>query len=65
MRFLVFRPKVMIDKGKEEVWKIIDEMQETMKDEDPQKIGKPIDEAVKQTRKQRTPGNVRKHGQIP
>ena len=35
---VVIRPKVMIDKGKAEVWKMFDEMHEKMKDEDPQKI---------------------------
>ena len=50
---VVIRPKVMIDKGKAEVWKMFDKMHEKMKDEDPQKIEKLIDEAVKETRKQR------------
>ena len=39
---VVIRPKVMIDKGKAEVWKMFDEMHEKMKDEDPQKIEKLI-----------------------
>jgi len=59
---VVIRPKVMIDKGKAEVWKMLDEMHEKMKDEDPQKIGKLIDEAVKETKKQRTAGKARKRG---
>jgi len=59
---VVIRPKVMIDKGKAEVWKMFDEMHEKMKDEDPQKIGKLIDEAVKETKKQRTAGKARKRG---
>ncbi|HOD74561.1 hypothetical protein [Syntrophorhabdus aromaticivorans] len=40
-----------MDKGKAAIWKIIAEMHEKMKDHDPQKIGKLIDEAVKETRK--------------
>ncbi len=57
---VVIRPKVMIDKGKAEVWKMLDEMHEKMKDEDPQKIGKLIDEAVKETKKQRTAKRARR-----
>lgn len=60
---VVIRPKVMIDKGKAEVWKMFDEMHEKMKDEDPHKIEKLIDEAVKETRKQRTANKTRKRGQ--
>jgi triphosphoribosyl-dephospho-CoA synthetase len=52
----------MIDKGKAEVWKMFDEMHEKMKDEDPQKIGKLIDEAVKETKKQRTAKKARRRG---
>ena len=59
---VVIRPKVMIDKGKAEVWKMFDEMREKMKDEDPRKIGTLIDEAVKETKKQRTAGKPRKRG---
>ncbi len=59
---VVIRPKVMIDKGKAEVWKMFDEMHQKMKDEDPQKIGRLIDEAVKETKKQRTAGKTRKRG---
>ena len=59
---VVIRPKVMIDKGKAEVWKMFDEMHEKMKDEDPQKIGKLIDEAIKETRKQRTAKKAPRHG---
>ena len=59
---VVIRPKVMIDKGKAEVWKMFDEMHEKMKDEDPQKIGKLIDEAVKETKKQRTAKKARRRG---
>ena len=59
---VVIRPKVMIDKGKAEVWKMFDEMHQKMKDEDPRKIGKLIDEAVKETKKQRTAGKARKRG---
>jgi AbrB family looped-hinge helix DNA binding protein len=57
---VVIRPKVMIDKGKAEVWKMLDEMHEKMKDEDPQKIGKLIDEAVKETKEQRTAKRARR-----
>ena len=57
---VVIRPKVMIDKGKAEVWKMFDEMHEKMKDEDPQKMGEMIDKAVKETRKERTAGKARK-----
>jgi hypothetical protein len=46
--------KVKTDKGAAEAWKLFDEMHEKMKDEDPQKVEKLIDEAVKETRKQRT-----------
>ena len=59
---VVIRPKVMIDKGKAEVWKMFDEMHEKMKDGDPQKIEKLIDEAIKETRKQRTAKKARKRG---
>ena len=59
---VVIRPKVMIDKGKAEVWKMFDEMREKMKDEDPRKIGTLIDEAVKETKKQRTAGKPQKRG---
>ena len=59
---VVIRPKVMIDKGKAEVWKMFDEMHEKMKDEDPQKIEKLIDEAIKETRKQRTAKKALKRG---
>ena len=59
---VVIRPKVMIDKGKAQVWKMFDEMHEKMKDEDPQKIEKLIDEAVKETRKQRPAKKALKRG---
>ena len=59
---MVIRPKVMIDKGKAEVWKMFDEMHEKMKDEDPQKIEKLIDEAIEETRKQRTAKKALKRG---
>ena len=59
---VVIRPKVMIDKGKAEIWKMFDEMHEKMKDEDPQKIEKLIDEAIKETRKQRTAKKALKRG---
>lgn len=59
---VVIRPKVMIDKGKAEVWKMFDEMHEKMKDEDPEKIEKLIDEAIKETRKQRTAKKAPKRG---
>ncbi len=59
---VVIRPKVMIDKGKAEVWKMFDEMHEKMKDEDPQKIEKLVDEAIKETRKQRTAKKALKRG---
>jgi AbrB family looped-hinge helix DNA binding protein len=59
---VVIRPKVMIDKGKAEVWKMFDEMHEKMKDEDPRKIEKLIDEAVKETRKQRPAKKALKRG---
>jgi len=59
---VVIRPKVMIDKGKAEVWKMFDEMHEKMKDEDPQKIEQLIGEAIKETRKQRTAKKALKRG---
>jgi AbrB family looped-hinge helix DNA binding protein len=59
---VVIRPKVMIDKGKAEVWKMFDEMHERMKDKDPQKIEKLIGEAIRETRKQRTAKRARKRG---
>ncbi len=59
---VIIRPKVMIDKGKAEAWKMFDEMHEKMKDEDPRKIEKLIDEAVKETRRQRTAKKTRKRG---
>jgi hypothetical protein len=45
-------------RGKAEVWRMLDEMQEKMKNEEPQKIGKLIDEAVKETRKQSSRASV-------
>jgi len=59
---VVIRPKVMIDKEKAEVWKMFDEMHAKMKDEDPQKIEKLIDEAVKEARKQGTAKKAHKRG---
>ena len=59
---VVIRPKVMIDKGKAGAWKMFDEMHEKMKDENPQKIEKLIDEAIKETRKQRTAKKALKRG---
>jgi AbrB family looped-hinge helix DNA binding protein len=59
---VVIRPKVMIDKGKAEAWKMFDEMHEKMKDEDPQKVDKLIGEAIAETRKQRTAKKARKRG---
>ncbi|MGD0232429.1 MAG: AbrB/MazE/SpoVT family DNA-binding domain-containing protein [Syntrophorhabdales bacterium] len=59
---VVIRPKVMIDKGKAEIWKMFDEMHEKMKDEDPQKIEQLIGEAIKETRKQRTAKKALKRG---
>lgn len=50
---VVIRPKIMIDKGKAEVWKMFDEMHEKMKDEDPRKMERLIGEAVKETRQQK------------
>ena len=41
---------------------MFDEMHEKMKDEDPQKIEKLIDEAIKETRKQRTAKKALKRG---
>ena len=46
--------KVKTAEGAAEAWKMFDETHEKMKDEDPQKVEKLIDEAVKETRKQRT-----------
>ncbi len=59
---VVIRPKIMIDKGKAEVWKMFDEMHERMKDEDPEKMERLIDEAVKETRKQRAAKKAPKRG---
>lgn len=50
---VVIRPKIMIDKGKAEVWKMFDEMHEKMKGEDPRKMERLIGEAVKETRQQK------------
>lgn len=50
---VVIRPKIMIDKGKAEVWKMFDEMHEKMKGEDPRKMERLIVEAVKETRQQK------------
>ena len=50
---VVVRPKVMIDKGKAEVWKMFEEMHERMKDKDPRKMEKLIEEAVRDARKQK------------
>jgi AbrB family looped-hinge helix DNA binding protein len=59
---VVIRPKVMIDKGKAEVWRMFDEMHEKMKDKDPQEVEKLIGEAISETRKQRTVKKARKRG---
>lgn len=59
---VVIRPKVMIDKGKAEAWEMFDRMHEKMKDEDPQKIEKLIDEAVKEARKQAPAKKALKRG---
>jgi predicted component of type VI protein secretion system len=61
---VAIRPKMMIDKGKAEVWKMFDEMHEKMKDEDTQKMEKLIDEAVKETRKQRTTIKAPSRGEV-
>lgn len=51
-----------MDKGKAVIWKTIDEMHEKMKDHDPEKIGRLIDEAVEEARKLRPMRKVRKSG---
>jgi hypothetical protein len=52
----------MICKPKAGVWKMFDEMQERMKDEHPQKVETLIDEAVTETRNQRTGKKAPKRG---
>jgi len=48
---VTIRPKVMIDKEKAEVWKMFDEMHNKMKGEDPEKVEKLIEEAIRGVRK--------------
>jgi hypothetical protein len=45
--------KVKTAGGAAEVWKMFDEMHEKMKDEDPRQMEKLIDDAAKETKKQR------------
>jgi hypothetical protein len=52
--------RVKMDKEMAAIWKIFDEMHVKMKEYEPQKIGKLIDEAVKEARKQQPMRNVRR-----
>jgi hypothetical protein len=58
----MFMYEAMICKPKAGVWKMFDEMQERMKDEHPQKVETLIDEAVTETRNQRTGKKALKRG---
>jgi AbrB family looped-hinge helix DNA binding protein len=58
---VVVRPKVMIDKGKVEVWKMFEEMHEKMKGKDPLKMEKLIEEAVRDARRRKVTKKARKH----
>lgn len=51
---IIIRPKTFVDKGKAEVWKMFDAMHEKMKDEDPEKVEKLIEEAIREVRKGKT-----------
>ena len=48
---VTIRPKVMVDKEKAEVWTMFDEMHNKMKREDPEKVEKLIEEAIRGVRK--------------
>jgi len=48
---VTIRPKVMVDKEKAKVWKMFDEMHNKMKGEDPEKVEKLIEEAIREVRK--------------
>ena len=50
---IIIRPKIFMDKGKAEAWRMFDAMHEKMKDEDPEKLEKLIEEAVKEVRRAR------------
>ncbi|MBA4417279.1 MAG: hypothetical protein C0392_05125 [Syntrophus sp. (in: bacteria)] len=47
---IIVRPKTVIDKGKAEVWKMFDAIHEKMKGEDPEKVEKLIEEAIREVR---------------
>ena len=50
---VIVRPKVVMDKGKAEVWKLFEEMHERMKDKNPRKMEKLIEEAVRDVGKRK------------
>jgi hypothetical protein len=56
---VVILGKVVIDKEEAEAWLMFDEMHEKMKENDPEEIEELINEAVKDTRRQRTARKVR------
>ncbi len=58
---IIIRPKTFMDKGKAEAWKLFDAMHEKMKDEDPEKLEKLIEDAVKEVRKARKTSKAQKN----
>jgi AbrB family looped-hinge helix DNA binding protein len=48
---VTIRPKVMVDKEKVDVWKMLDDIHNKMKGTDPEKIEKLIEEAIREVRK--------------
>ncbi|MDI9559563.1 MAG: AbrB/MazE/SpoVT family DNA-binding domain-containing protein [Pseudomonadota bacterium] len=48
---VTIRPKVMVDKEKADVWKMLDDIHNKMKGTDPEKIEKLIEEAIREVRK--------------
>lgn len=48
---VTIRPKIVVDKEKAELWKMFDGMHDKMKGEDPEKVEKLIEEAIRGVRK--------------
>jgi AbrB family looped-hinge helix DNA binding protein len=57
---VTIRPKVMSDKEKADVWKMFDEMHNKMKGEDPEKVEKLIEEAIRGVRKKKITSRTQK-----
>jgi AbrB family looped-hinge helix DNA binding protein len=50
---VIVRPKSLVDKDKGALWKMVDQMHNKLKNEDPEKIERAIAEAIKEVRKGR------------